>query len=330
MGGPDDAAPAMTAPNGKAAAPSLLIPWLLMIGGASIYGSIFSANKFVVEAGVPFIAYTFWQSAIAAVILLALSAATGSPPGRSRAHVRSYSVTAILGVVLPVLVLAFVASRLPPAVVTLAITLTPGITYIYAVVWRVERARWISFAGVALGLAGVLLIVLPSGSLPTAGTAIWVIVLLVVPLCFATNNIFVTLVQPPHATALSRAAGLVIAASLISFPIMLVTDGFYAFWTNDGAGLWGVLWAGAINTLTFFCMFEIIRRAGPVFFAQYNYVIVIAGVFWATLIFPDERLSVLAWVAFAVMVGGLALSDVGARQGIRERARQASKGTAAD
>lgn len=324
MATPSDGAGAMTVSDAKAAAPSLAIPWLLMIGGASIYGSIFAANKFVVEAGVPFIAYTFWQSAIAAVILLALSAATGSPPRITSAHVHSYTVTAVLGVVLPVLVLAFVASRLPPAVVTLAITLTPGITYIYAVVLRVERARWISFGGVALGLAGVLLIVLPDGSLPTADAAIWVIVMLVVPLCFATNNIFVALVQPPQATPLSRAAGLVIAASIISFPIMLASGGFYAFWTNDGAGLWGVLWAGAINTITFFCMFEIIRRAGPVFFAQYNYVIVIAGVFWATLIFPDERLSALAWIAFAVMVGGLALSDIGARRGIRERARAAA------
>ena len=71
---------------------------------------------------------------------------------------------------------------------------------------RVERARWVSFAGVALGLAGVLFIVLPDGNLPTPDAAIWVIVLLVMPLCFATNNIFVTLVQPPQATALSRAA----------------------------------------------------------------------------------------------------------------------------
>ena len=72
----------MTAPATPpgAAAPKLLIPWLLLLGGASIYGSIFAANKFVVEAGVPFIAYTFWQSAIAAVLLLALSAATGSRP----------------------------------------------------------------------------------------------------------------------------------------------------------------------------------------------------------------------------------------------------------
>jgi drug/metabolite transporter (DMT)-like permease len=274
---------------------------------------------------VPFIAYTFWQSAIAAVLLLALSAATGSRPGISRAHLRSYTVTAVLGVVVPVLILVFVASRLPAAVVTLTITLTPGITYLYAVVLRLERARWIGFAGVALGLAGVLFIVLPDGNLPSAGATIWVIVLLAVPLCFATNNIFVTLVEPPQATALSRAAGLVIVASVITFPMMLVSDGFYAFWTNDGMGLWGVLWAGAINTITFFCMFEIIRRAGPVFFAQYNYVIVIAGVFWALLFFPEDGLSVFTWIAFAVMIGGLALSDAGIRQGLRERAGKAAE-----
>jgi drug/metabolite transporter (DMT)-like permease len=116
-----------------------------------------------------------------------------------------------------------------------------------------------------------------------------------------------------------RATGLVVAAAIISFVLMMATDGFFKFWEVPGMGFWGVVWAGTINTITFFCMFEIIRRAGPVFFAQYNYVIVIAGLVWSQLIF-DEALGTWFWLALATMLAGLYFANLGAKRGMKEAA----------
>ena len=159
--------------------PSLVIPWLLLIGGASIYGSFFSANKFAAEGGVPFIAFTFWQSAIGAAILLVIAALTGNLPRMRRDHLASYAVTSLLGVVLSVIVLAFVANKLQAGVITLAITLTPGMTYLFAVLARVDRWRMLSLLGLALGLAGIAVLVVPEGGLPSGDSALWVILLMV-------------------------------------------------------------------------------------------------------------------------------------------------------
>ncbi len=302
-----------------ARAPSLLVPWVLLIGGASIYGGFFSASKFAADAGVPFIAFTFWQSAIGGTILLIVAAATGNLPKLRRDHVTSYAVTSLLGVVLSVIVLAFVASKLQAGVITLAITLTPGMTYFFAVLARIDRWRRLSLLGLSLGLAGVAILTVPEGSLPTPEDAWWVLLLLVVPVCFAANNVFVAVVQPPEATSIMRATGLVVGAAIISFVIMLATEGFYGFWEAPGMGFWGVLWAGGINSITFLCMFEIIRRAGPVFFGQYNYVIVIAGLIWSQAIF-SEALGAWFWLALAVMLAGLYFANAGAKQGLREAA----------
>ena len=296
---------------------SLVVPWLLLVGGASIFGSVFAANKVVADAGVPFIAYTFWQTFIAGAILFALALATGNVPRTSRAHLRHYSITSTLGVVVPVILLAFVASKLPAGVVILIITLTPAMTYVYALMFRLEKFRLLSISGVIVGLAGILLIVIPDGSLPNPEDTVWVLLLLVVPLMYATNNIVVAVVKPPQTTSLMLAAGLVMTAAVITFPIMLASDGFYRIWEATPAGYWGVLWAGGVSMVSFFCFFEIIRRTGPVFFAQYNYVAVIAGVLWSLALF-DENLSAWIWGAFAVMIVGLLLANEGARRTHRE------------
>ncbi|MCH8111749.1 MAG: DMT family transporter [Proteobacteria bacterium] len=304
-------------PTGSAPRVSLLVPWLLLVGGASIYGGIFAANKLVAEAGVPFIAYTFWQTLIAGVVLFTLSLITRNVPPTSFRHLRHYTIISALGVVLPVLVLTFVASKLPAGVVTLLITLTPAMTYVFALMFRLERFHWISMGGVGVGLAGVLLIALPDGSLPQPEDVVWVLLLLVVPFMFATNNIIVTIMHPPRTTSLMLATGLVLTAAAITFPIMLISEGFYGFWQATRSGTWAVLWASSINVVTFLCFFEIIRRTSPVFFAQYNYVIVISGVLWSIALF-DENLSAWIWAALAVMIAGMLLANEGARRSLRK------------
>ena len=130
------------------------------------------------------------------------------------------------------------------------------------------------------------------------------------------NNVFVALVKPPQATSIMRATGLVVTGAIITFPIMMFSDGFYIFWEMPGLTPWVILWTGIINMITFICMFEIIRIAGPVFFGQYNYVIVITGVLW-TLLFFTESLTTWFWIAFIFMIVSLYLGNAGAKQNLK-------------
>jgi drug/metabolite transporter (DMT)-like permease len=86
-------------------------------------------------------------------------------------------------------------------------------------------------------------------------------------------------------------------------------------------GQWSAVWAGGAQAVTYLCFFEIIRRAGPVFFAQLNYVVVAAGLIWARLLF-HEVLSLWVWGALALMVGGLLLANAGTAQAQRLAARR--------
>jgi drug/metabolite transporter (DMT)-like permease len=69
----------------------------------------------------------------------------------------------------------------------------------------------------------------------------------------------------------------------------------------------GTLLAISINATFLVLFLEIIRRAGPVFFAQFNYLAVLAGVAWGAVIF-GERLSIYVIVAMVLMFVGVFLS----------------------
>ena len=167
----------------------LLLPTVLLLLGGISYGSLFTANKIAIDAGFPFIAYSFWQALFAGVVTLALATIVSKPPSLRKENLRVFGLVAVFGFLGPLLVVTYVADRLPPAVLTLCAALIPAATYTLTLVLRFDRFRWLSVAGVLLGFGGILLIVVPTGSLPEAGAWVWVLFSLLMPLSAAVNNV---------------------------------------------------------------------------------------------------------------------------------------------
>ena len=278
-----------------------LIPAILLVTRGIAYGSLFTANKIAIEAGFPF---------IAGIALFAYALVRSDLPRLTFRHLRQYVLTSTLGLVFPVLVLTFIAGKLPAGVVTLIIALAPPLKYVFAFLLRLEKFRWPSILGVVFGFAGILLIVLPEESLPSPDMAIWIVVALLVPLSLATNkslatnNMQMTLLRPPQTTTASLVCGILLGGAVVTFPIMLVWDGFHGFWEVEPAGIWTMLWAGAIQLFTFFAILE------TIFLSQINYIIVIAGFLWALALF-NEGLSGWVWAALGIMLIGLTVANIG-------------------
>ena len=106
--------------------------------------------------------------------------------------------------------------------------------------------------------------------------------------------------------------------------VMLVVDGAFVFSGLEAKAVWSTAWAGFTNVVIFLCLFEIIRRAGPVFFAQFNYVVVVAGIVWARIIFSDT-FSGWVWAAIAVMAVGLVLANAGTSKSAKAIKAEAAK-----
>ena len=92
---------------------------------------------------------------------------------------------------------------------------------------------------------------------------------------------------------MTTATGVLFGSALVLLPMMLVSGQTW-FPQQIDSGAIATLLAIAINAVFLMLFLEIIGRAGPVFFAQFNYLAVLAGVAWA----PSFSASGFRFISF--------------------------------
>ena len=276
---------------------------MLFVLGLS-FALVLVFNRVAAENGLPFVPYVFWQSLGGAVILLVAAALFGGLPQRSWVHVRVYIVTGALNLTIPYLIFAFVAAKVPSGILSLGLSLIPVTIYVLALMFRLDRFQLVRFFGVMLGLAGVLFVLLPDTSLPARGMVGWVVVGFAAPLCYAFNTVFVALLRPPEGGSVQFAGGLMFVGSISMLVVMTVTGEWWAFAGDFGAGHWATLAAMVNNAIAFYLIFELIKRAGPVFFSMVNYLATLVGLGLGIWWFSDAN-SIWIWAALALIGASL-------------------------
>lgn len=284
-----------------------LVNVAMLFIAAAVYGGIFSANKLAAEAGWAPLTFAFAQSASAALVLIIISLARGENLKPTRSHVISYLVIGALVIGLPITLLTHVAPHLPAAATTLVLALSPVFTLIFAMLLRLEGFRWRALAGVVFGLGGVAVLVSPGSDLGQGDATGWFLLALLAPVLFASANVAASILRPPATASLTMAAGVLLGSAVILAPLMVITGAWELPSGPAVSAAIPVLLAGAINAAFFVLFFEIIRRAGPTFFAQFNYLAVLSGIGWGAVLF-SERPGVAFWIALGLMLIGIFLA----------------------
>lgn len=300
----------------------IYIPALAALG--VIYSALFPVNKMSAESGTPYIGYVFWFSLFATLAMLAVGAMRRELPKFTFRHLRAYFAFGALGVAIPVPLLTFVAPKLPVGIITLLLILVPLITYFLSYLLGIERIRITGIIGILLGLAGMLLVLIPDVGLPSRDMVGWVLLALVAPVCFASVNAFAAYFRPPDAPSLMMATGMFGSTTILLLPVMLGTGQAYLFPGPTLAGNLAVLYAAAINASVTTAFFALVRIIGGVFFSQFNYFIVLSGFGWGFLLYGEHH-SIYVWIATALTFLGLAVFTRGASLAQRATAGKESK-----
>ena len=211
----------------------------LILAIAALTASWYSFNRVATEGGIPYLGVVFWQCFGSAAILgVALLIRRRRVP-LSRRHLVFYAVSGFLGAVFPFIGVALAASRVPLGVLSLGLALEPAITYLIALPLLLERFRTIRFAGILLGIAGLMLILVPEAALPSRAMVPWVLVAMALPFGQALWNNYAGIAWPPEVGSHVLAFGLVTAAAFMLLVPAIATG---AIWWFDGPGPNPDLW----------------------------------------------------------------------------------------
>jgi drug/metabolite transporter (DMT)-like permease len=285
---------------------SHLVPFAMLLFGAAIFSMTFSLNRIAITEGIPVFAFVFWQSLGAALLAFVAAVATRQLPSLRRKDLRFYLLVGTFGSAVPITLLAFAASKVPVGAIALSLTLEPILTYVIAVLFRIDHVRLLRIAGIAVGLAGVLLVLLPDQSLPEPGMAPWLLMAFGAPLCWAICNVCMAILRPPESRSIPLTCGKFFAAAILMLPVMAITDNWWTFDSIMTDGDWALIGTIVIGAIFLVLTFEIIRMAGPVFFSTYGYFGTLIGLGWAALYFGEVPSSWI-WAAIAILFLGVFL-----------------------
>ncbi len=284
-----------------------LVPaFALLIAGSLSFGLVIALNRIATTAGVPYAAYVFWFSLIGGCLLLLIAVARGKPPGVTRAHLKYYLLTGFSAGTLSYLALAFIAPHVPAGIAALELTLAPMMVYALTVALGMDRFHRLRALGMALGAAGVLLIVLPETSLPDPRMVPWVLVGLIAPLPFALGLVAGERYFVPGADAVAVASGVMLAVALTTLPFVAISGQWWFFEGAFSAGHWAVLAAAPLTACAWIVTFVLLPRAGSVSYSVVAYLETLAGVGWGMVLFHETH-SPYIWGALVLMFTGIYL-----------------------
>lgn len=241
---------------------------------------------------------------IGAVVIGLVAAAQGQRLGALRGAWLPVLAMGSLGTVLPFALIGWGETRIDSALAAILMSAVPFATVVLAHFFvHDEPLSLAKMIGIALGFAGVVVLIGPDALTQVGGVALAQLAVLLATLCYAANGIVARRLRTIPSE--SVAAGMLIAAAICGVPLSLVFDRPWTLapsWPSIAALVaLGVLGTG----VGYILFFRIIARAGAGFASLNNYLVPLFGVLWGAVVL-NERLEPRALVALLLILAGIA------------------------
>ena len=275
-----------------------------MLGAA--WGGTIPLMKVAVSTGHQPLGLIFWQLVVSVIVLAFVQMFSGDWPKINRQMIFYFVVIGLLGTILPNSFSYLAAANLPGGVMSIMIATVPMFTLVMALMLKLEQPSLIRLMGVVIGFAAMLMLILPDTSLPDPSKALFILVAVVAPVCYAGEANYVALKAPagsdPISTVFfSSAIGIGIVA-----PMAFVSDQWIDPTAQFGNPEWALVASAVIHAVTYCAYLWLIRFGGPVFSVQMAYPVTLSGVF-LSMYFLNESYSGWVWGALIAVILGLVL-----------------------
>lgn len=170
-----------------------------------------------------------------------------------------------------------------------------------------ERLTVGRVAGIFMGLVGLVLLV-GVDAMGSAGLDVLAqLAIVAAAFGYAVSNILARRLRGHSATII--AAGVLIMATMWTLPFSAAVDAPWQL-TPSAEAVWAVAALGVIGTgLALILYFHLVTTVGATFASLTSYLIPVLGVAWG-MVFLAEELTVRSALALALIVGGVAITNL--------------------
>ena len=279
--------------------------FMLALLGAG-WGLTQPLTKIAVSTGYGHFGLIFWQLVLGVLVLGPLCAFRRKSLPFTLRHLRLYLVIAIVGTLLANSASYMAAVHLPSGVLSLLLSMVPIFAFPIALSLGLDRFSLRRFAGLLMGLLGVVIILLPSVEFSMNLPVFWVGVALVSGLCYAVEGNYVARWGTEGLDALQVLLGASLVGAVLGLPLALVTGQFIDPRLPLDTAQWALVASSVIHVLVYSGYVWLVGQAGPVFAVQVSYLVTAFGLIWAKLILAEAYAPSL-WLALLAMFVGMYL-----------------------
>lgn len=266
---------------------------LRLIALAAIWGASFLFFRMAVPSiGVAWFAE--FRVAIAAVAMLGYVLASGSRLDVRR-HWRAYLVMGVLNAAVPWTLYAYAGLHLGAGTMSILNATTPFFAAICGALWLSERFTVRKLAGLALGVAGVAMVVGLGPIALTRGVVLGSAACIAATLCYALSTTWLKKYDSNVSTIALSTATLVVASIAIA-PFLGTVPPAEAFSTQVVVAVLGV--SLLCSALGFLIYFRLIADLGPTRASTVTFLIPVFGVLWGAIFLAEQ-------VGTGTVAGGL-------------------------
>jgi drug/metabolite transporter (DMT)-like permease len=281
--------------------------YVLMLVGLGIgWGSTQPLGKIAASTGHQPFGLIFWQLVVCSLVLGALTLLRGKRLPMTAPALRFYVVVAFLGTLVPNYTFYVSVARLPSGIMSILISTVPLLAFPLSMAVGTDSFSGKRLAGLGLGLLGVLLIALPSASLPDPAMAAFLPLAMVGPLFYAMESTYVAKAGTPGMDAIQAMCGASVAGLIFCVPIMLSLGHWFPISLPLDRANAALIGCSVLHGLLYATFVWLASKAGAVFASHSSYIVTASGVIWA-MVLLGERFSPWVWAAAAVMLAGISL-----------------------
>jgi len=196
---------------------------------------------------------------------------------------------------------------------SLIVTLQGFMVFAFAALTKMEQATPRRLLGLFVGLVGVSLVLFTRFDMADRAQNLWLLFAMALPFLFAVEAIVLAGKRPEHVDIFASVGLMMGISTLLLIPWAYATGDLMPLQFRVGRLEILVVLMGIVGAASLLLAFHLIATAGAVFYSQSAYAMTIAGVVWGMLLL-NEELSILAWVAFAIVIVGMYLVEPKARE----------------